>query len=191
MRPGMRRIVHCSGYSLAEKRSGAVDRAGKPVAARFNDWDEVCLGDPRRGTLGRIPKALRVANRTEAECIIWSTGATLLDHSCEAEFMFNTALTLVPDLVSREHLRRISILEAESTNTFSSMVHAHRLISGRYGDDNLALFLISSANHAPRVARDAAVLFARASKMILNVVPAHSSYGGKRPEDVRILELGT
>src|SRR5262249_1033100 len=89
----MRHVVHCSGYSLAE-RSGVrpivTNQQGLEVKGKFFDWDIVCLGHPDLGIYGRIPMAVHLAESLRAECLIWSTGATYLSGVSEAEFMMNT-----------------------------------------------------------------------------------------------------
>ncbi len=190
----MRHIVHCSGYSLAEHGpdTGVIKRDGMPARGRFHDWMEVCIGDPAAGRLGRIPLAIRVADIVGAELLIWSTGATYRGQVSEAEILMQAGLDYL-DRVGRpaEPIRKISVLEAESVDTFTSMTAAARMIEHRFGDEPLMLHLVTSANHAPRVARDAAVAFSAKPQVLLSIVPAHTSYGGKQPTDVVIHELGS
>jgi hypothetical protein len=144
----------------------------------FQDWQFVCLGDVGSSILGRIPMALRVA------------GATYINGLSEAEVMMRCGIEYLNGKGLRtDTLRRISIIENDSTNTSTSMEAAVRLIRQRYGSNNLTCHLVTSANHAPRLARDAVVAFADLPNVIIGVVPAHTSYGHKCPSDVIIRDL--
>jgi hypothetical protein len=186
----VKHVVHCSGYSLAEKCEGATNKLGEVIDGKFHDWDRVCIGVPQSGLLGRIPMALRIAALLPAECIIWSTGATYFDQLAEAEIMLQVARERFGDILSRETVFRISIIEKESADTFSSMQCAATIIKKKFEVKPIMLHLVTSANHAPRVARDALIVFGQNPDIILSVVPAHTSYGNKQPVDVRIQELG-
>ena len=52
------------------------------------------------------------------------------------------------------------------------------------------LHLVTSANHVPRVLRDATLAFADLANVVLTGVPAHTCYGGKAVADVEIRDLG-
>jgi len=191
----MRHVVHCSGYSLAE-RSGVrpivTNQQGLEVKGKFFDWDIVCLGHPDLGIYGRIPMAVHLAESLRAECLIWSTGATYLSGVSEAEFMMNTG----HDYLTRKRqpagwLQSVSVIERDSTNTFSSLRSAARIVRERFATAHIMLHLITSQNHAPRVARDAAIAFDGDRSIILSVVPAHTSYGGKSPSQVAVQDLSS
>lgn len=134
--------------------------------------------------------ALKVASLVCAEGIIWSTGATILDGFSEADFMFSLAKRLPSAGITAEQLDRISIFDRESTNTLGSMTVGAKLVQERFGKEQTMLHLITSANHAPRVARDAIIAFQEYPNVLLSVVPSHTSYGDKRVSDVVIHELG-
>src|SRR2546425_306902 len=110
----MKHVVHCSGYSLAEKYEGATNKLGEAIDGRFHDWDRVCVGAPQSGLLGRIPMALRIAALLPADVIIWSTGETYFGQLSEAEIMLQTAIENFGDILSPESVLRISIIEKES-----------------------------------------------------------------------------
>ncbi len=70
-------IVHISGYSLREHPDlDVVDHKGRPLGKQYNDWEHVCWGDPSKGLLGRIPRALLEAYKTHGDRthFVWSTG---------------------------------------------------------------------------------------------------------------------
>jgi hypothetical protein len=188
----MRHVVHCSGYNLAERRStqGTKNWEGKAIKGKFFDWNVVCLGDPDRGVLGRVPMTIRLAELLQPECLIWSTGATYESQISEAEIMMATAVDYLTNKNTPiDWLRSISIVEKQSTDTPTSMNRAAEVIQQRFGDDDLMLHLVTSQNHAPRVARDAAIAFDVYRNVIISVVPAHTSYAGQSASDVVIKEL--
>lgn len=198
----MKHIVFFNGYSLAENPalSGVTNQKGEPVVGKFGDWEHVCAhisAEERAGsdfheTLGRIPTTLMLALNLNADRIIWSTGATWLpDGTSEAKYSFERALEILPkysSLLGPGWLRRVSVLEEKSTNTATSMEEVLKLIWPV--DKPTMLHLVSSANHMPRVMRDAIKVFGKVSNVILSGVPAGTSYGGKTPADVVIYELG-
>jgi hypothetical protein len=186
-------VVHCSGYSLAEKEGAfdVVDRRGNSIQGKFGDWTHVCVGNPGAGVLGRIPMSLRVAKVFDADCIVWSTGATFQNGVSEAEVMMECALAHSQQQeISAVLLRRISLIENESVNTLTSMEFVARILAERFAGRSLVLHLVTSANHAPRVSRDALVAFSATPRVILSIVPAHTCYGHKRPLDVLVRDLG-
>jgi uncharacterized protein (DUF302 family) len=168
-----------------------VNRQGDLVQGKYFDWDYVCLGDPARAQLGRISMTLRLAAILKAECIIWSTGATYLEGASEGEVMMNTALRLAEQTGLSAPLKAISILEQESENTFSSMQAAAEILKTRFGGQEIMLHLVTSANHAPRLARDATIILKCQPNTFISVVPAHTSYGGALPCHVTIQELSS
>ncbi len=188
-RQAMKHVVHCSGYSLAEKFGAATNKFGSVIAGKFHDWDHVCIGRPKGGVLGRIPMALHIAALLSAESIVWSTGATYSDGHSEAEIMQQEAVENFGYILSRDDARRISIIEKESSNTLTSMQELLTIIKTRFSAANVMLHLVTSANHAPRVARDAVIVFKHSNNVVLSVVPAHTSYGDKGPENVVIHEF--
>jgi DUF218 domain len=188
----MRHTIHCSGYNLAERSPHikTKNRQGKIIEEKFFDWDVVCLGDHTRGLLGRITMCIRLAECLRPECVIWSTGATYQSGASEAQIMMGTALDyLTSQNQPIDWLKSISVIEQESSNTLTSMHVAAEMVSNRFGADEVMLHLVTSDNHAPRIARDAAVAFHPYQNVILSVVPAHTSYGGKSPSQVTIHEL--
>jgi hypothetical protein len=191
MRAQVKHVVHCSGYSLAEKHpSGVTKSTGEPLTGKFHDWEQVCIGDPVSGLLGRIPMALEISRSLEAVCLVWSTGATYLLGTCEAEIMMQHALTYIQNNhQSVNTLQRISVIDNESINTATSMTVAARLIQERFGNDPVMAHFVTSANHGPRLLRDALVAFAGKRNVIVSVVPSHTSYGHGSPSEVSIQEL--
>jgi hypothetical protein len=177
---------------LAERAgaSNVKDARGNEVRGGFRDWDFVCLGDAQKGLLGRIPIALLLAVRLPAERLIWSTGATFSPGISEADVAMSEALNQVVRYGgTSEWLQRISVFERESVNTRTSMVAAANMLQNLFGNADIALHLVTSANHAPRVARDASVAFRDYKNIILSVVPCHTSYGGTDVTDVVIRDL--
>jgi len=91
----------------------------------------------------------------------------------------------------REFVRSISILEERSINTATTMIAVKDMLLERFATkEAVMLHLVSSANHMPRVMRDAAQVFGDMIGVFLSGVPAGTSYGHKSPKDVVIYELG-
>jgi hypothetical protein len=191
--PEMRHIIHCSGYNIAERNKSveAKNRAGRRIAGKYFDWDHVCIGNPSNGELGRITMTLHLAERFRPEAIIWSTGATFAAGISEAQAMLDAAINYWHEQSAQAHwLKSISIVEEDGANTLTSMEEAAKIFRDRFGLDEIMLHLVTSSNHAPRVARDAAIAFANMRHVLLSVTPAHTSYGAKSPANVEIQELG-
>lgn len=191
----LRHVIHCSGYSLAERNMDCLvtNRRSGPVSGKFNDWDRVCIGDPANGLLGRIPMTLEIAREFHADHIIWSTGATWAHGQSEARFMMVSAIEYASTHnMNVKWLQDISILEEESTNTATSLHSALQFITTwtQQGENDMMIHLVTSNNHAPRVAKDAAIAFAAHSWLLFSVVPAGTSYGLAAPPDVDVFDLG-
>lgn len=200
-----RHVVLYNGYSLAEnpQLSGVTNKKGEPVTGKFGDWEHVCAeysaekvaGGDLVYTRGRIATALQVAAAVGAECIIWSTGSTWLPNGIsEAEYSLELAYALLPlccTTKTDDWLSQISIVEKQSVNTATTMEYVRDLLHNHAVDRSpVMLHLVSSANHMPRVMRDAIKVFGRMPNITLSGVPADTSYGGKTPADVVIYELG-
>jgi hypothetical protein len=187
----MKHIVHCSGYSLAEDEhyTQVVTRRGVALKAKYYDWDHVCIGIPATGLLGRIPMTIKIAQLYSADCIIWSTGATFANGKSEAEIMCRCALHHA-GFETSAWLSSISLKEEVSTNTMSALVQAANIIEERFPSEEVLIYFVTSANHAPRVVRDATIAFAGMPRATLAVIPAHTSYGHREPSSVTIKELG-
>src|SRR5262249_21281550 len=156
----------------------------------FHDWKHVCVGDLANEILGRVPMTVRTVVALGARCVIWSTGATFIDHVCEADMMMRCALECSSKYnLPEESLIRMSLFDRESTNTRSSMAVAARIVKQKYPSESVMVHLVTSANHAPRVLRDAIIEFSSDRNVLLSGVPAYTSYGRKGPADIEILEL--
>ncbi|MDR3570872.1 MAG: hypothetical protein P4L81_01595 [Candidatus Pacebacteria bacterium] len=217
----MQRIVHVSGYSLAEypELTGVSYKDGTPGNGRFHDWDYVCWGEPARGAMGRIPMAIWYARCiARADQIIWSTGCTkTASGKWESEYMFELAHDSFDRLMQdfggnfevfrkqfgnektyRRWLESRSTFDHQSETTASSMVWLRKHCETYFAGDRMIVSLISSANHAPRVLRDALTSFSSRSmsdynrtRIVLSAVPAETSYGERGPEDTKVFDLGT
>lgn len=211
-------IVHVNGYSLAEiPGKKAHDQLGKRAVCRFGDWERVCWGNRTVGTLGRIPTALFLARTIGARRIIWSTGATReQDGIFESEYLYERALGSYEALMGdfphrctpalwkneksyRAWLRRISELETDSTNTPTSMMRAYEIVRDRYKNEDVMFYTVSSANHLPRVLRDACVAFGIGTRpgghssglpRVVVAVPAETNYGGVTVSETVVRDLG-
>ncbi len=213
----MKTIVHVSGYSLAEKSDvEAFTAAGVPLRVQYNDWEYVCWGSFATQRLGRIPMALWLARTIRADALVWSTGATFGTDGkvSEAEYLYSYALshyhrlcsefphrftkkTWVSERAYQGWLKGMSVFDASSTDTLSSMDSLHRVAKGIVrANEHAMVYLVTSANHAPRVLRDAEVVFGigtcmleGAARFTLCAVPAESNYGADRVYSVQVKDL--
>src|SRR5262249_7922848 len=94
------KVLHCTGYSLAEDPRIPRDRLdGAPREGRYSDGEHVGGGDPNIGALGRIPMPLWLARHVDASLIIWSTGASrIIGGDYEATVFLNRALLSFAEL---------------------------------------------------------------------------------------------
>lgn len=214
----MRNIVHISGYTLAAMQGvpAMSPNTDTLLPPSTNDWEEVCWG--RDTLLGRIPMGLWLARKVRANRIVWSTGASRRQHDgkIESEVLYEMALQNYHNL-RRQFPHRFSksewtsegaytrwlkdtrVFESNSKNTSQSMTALRALVTDYVRpDEQVMIYLVSSANHAPRVLRDAQVAFAVGSKrsdtryrVALAAVSAETNYAGKHTEDVIVRDLGT
>lgn len=195
LRKQLQHIVLMNGYSLAENPalSDVKDQDGKPVVGNFGDWDHVCIGKPSE-RLGRIPTAMYLAGTLRATCLIWSTGDTWLPGSVsEAKWSYEAGINFLrsqKDMALIPLIERISVFDAMSINTATTMYATLKFLRGRFYGESMMLHLVSSANHLPRVMRDAAKVFGAERDILLSGVPTGTSYGGKTPGDVVVYDLG-
>lgn len=209
--PTLKNLVICLGYFICEK-SGVptlYTRNGKPLEPKFHDWDEVYWGIPGKA-LGRLPTALLVTASLNAKLIFIIGGARLSTGQTEVdwmrEYVFNCYDALMRDFgdrfagspfVSKETfldwLKETAVFEDEGFNTTSSMHAMARMVSDTLGGSLGLVLSVSSANHAPRVLRDACRAFLEliaAGKSIVGAVAAETSYGKKGVQDVVVHDLG-
>jgi len=66
---------------------------------------------------------------------------------------------------------------------------AARIVRERFGPERAMVHFVTSGNHAPRVARDAAIAFTEYRNIILSVIPTQTSYGNGDPSQVAIQDL--
>jgi hypothetical protein len=195
----------------------AYDQAGTRLAGRFGDWEEVCWGDPKRGALGRIPMSLLLARTIHTHWIIWSTGCSRERDECfESEYMYKRALASYasllhdfPDRFRRDllgnetdyrlWLKQCSVIDTDSHNTATSMTKAKTLAHELCKANDSLVYSVSSANHAPRVLRDACVAFdigtgvrshSSGASHALVAVPAETNYGTKTISETIVRDLG-
>lgn len=193
----LKHVVLLNGYSLAEHPglAGIKNQKGEGVSGKSGDWEHVCLGTKEYP--GRIPTVVQLARSLNATHLIWSTGATWKEEMSEARFCYqmafgdrNSSPYLDEYEVENGWLESISLFEERSTNTSGTMIEVKKVLEERFADERIMLHLVSSANHMPRVMRDAIKVFDKMPNIILSGVPAGTSYGGKTPSDVVIYELG-
>lgn len=212
------RIVHISGYNLREIRGlETLNKANQPQLVTDGDWEHSCWGDPDNYQIGRVPMGLWMARTFLANTVVWSTGCSkrASDGKSEAEVMFEMARERYADLNGffphrftkrtwsseqsyRSWLSSVSVFDNVSRTTSESMnVLRTKVSEAIHRSQHVIVFLVSSANHAPRVLRDGELAFdiglsdTRFKQYVtLAAVPAETNYGGRRVHDTKIDDLG-
>ncbi len=208
----MQKVVHVNGYNLRELSTRlVVNRQGAVMEPVFSDWEEVCWG--KGAQLGRIPMALWLARTIDASHLIWSTGCSrMASGAWEAEVLYLTARERFEQLHAQfphrftkstwrtrdaycAWLERISRFDTTSADTLGSMNVAYKLLLDIRG--RVMFYTVSSANHVPRVGRDAANVFGIGTgdapamqRIALCTVFAETNYGGKTVRDTIVKDLG-
>lgn len=209
----MIRVVHVSGYTLAEEDvvQDVYDRNGRRVLGHYHDWERVCWGEGgSEQRMGRIPMGIWLARVLKAEHLIWSTGCSRYPSGIwESERLYERANHSFEDLMRnfpkrfprgmwhtekayRRWLDDISRFDTTSHNTATSMEAAALLVKEYVGKHDAVVYLVSSGNHVPRVVRDAQQYFPidGSGKITLAAVPAETSYGKKDPSHTIVRDLG-
>lgn len=214
----MKKIVHISGYNLREMKGvPSINRSGALQQVTDGDWHHVCWGDTDKYQLGRIPMGLWAARHFIADTIVWSTGCSrrTSDNKSEARVTYETAYDNYLDLhgnfphrfskrtwrteqAYHSWLTRHSVFEETSSNTIQSMNALRQMIRDDIGkSEHVIVYLVSSANHLPRVLRDAELAFDIGSttasfmqRVTLCAIPAETNYGKGQIQDLQIDDLG-
>lgn len=160
-------LLHVSGYSAAQEHQ---------------DTETVCWGDPERALLGRVPMAILKALEVRPNKIIWS-GAPVVKYFAtplaEPEALalvrmadFEQLTASFPQFFDPIHfpegtaafnswIEQTMVLDRESKVTEESVYWLLRYIESLNlsPDHYITLYLVSSLNHALRVAMYAAQAF--------------------------------
>ena len=210
------KVVHCSGYSLAEDPRISRDKLQcRSTEGKHRDWEYVCWGDPNTGALGRIPMTLWLARHVDADLIIWSTGASrIIGGDYEATVFFKRATQSFAELkrdfphrfgddwfsseaLYQDWVREISTTEVTSQRTADSLIEVRKIVIERFDSEPVTLYSVSSANHVSRVLRDELIAFEYGTRsrspcqnMTLCAVAAETCYGGSTIRNVQVDDLG-
>lgn len=180
------------------------------------DWHYVMWGDTEKGQLGRVPMALYVAAREEADFILWNTGASKgqwgKEELFEGEMTYRLARTFVESLYHdfpnyfdtatdafvRTLLRDVTKHRSEhvSKKTLGSAVHAVAILDELIGEKPAHVISVSSANHTRAGHHFQMVLQhgyrghgpLKSRALRVSHVCAHTGYNGGGIEQVKILE---
>lgn len=212
------KIVHIGGYNLREIPGlETVNKAGTPQQMTDGDWERTCMGDPDTYQLGRVPMGLWVARTFSADTIVWSTGCSrrVSDGKTEAEVTYEMARDRYHDLhgffphrfskrtwrteeAYRAWLTRVSVFDNVSRNTSESMeVLRTKIKEAVHRSQHVVVYLVSSANHSPRVLRDGELAFDIGSLassfkqyVTLCAIPAETNYGKGMVQNTKVDDLG-
>ncbi|MFA6519679.1 MAG: hypothetical protein WCT41_02565 [Candidatus Paceibacterota bacterium] len=203
-------VVFFLGYSLAEDPNiprNTIQYIGSE--GTHQDLPLVCWGDKETGALGRLPMTIWLAQHIAADRIIWSSGSSRIkDGLYESEFFLDMALKSFSALkrdfphrfndamwadetVYKQWLESRSICDTKSQFTQDGLVAARNIIADTYNTNSVMFYAVSSANHAPRVLRDAFKVFeGLQSKVTVCSVAAETCYGGATIKDTIVDDLG-
>jgi hypothetical protein len=164
------------------------------------DWRGIVWGSPPHEP-GRIPMAVYVAVKEDADVIVFGTGASERGGKKESEFTREYLLEHFSELEEfscfdgmaigqqRDRMEAISVAECDSRNTLDEMGAAGRIFLEKGIEKAI---LVSSPTHIPRCIRDALEVFQAPEfatlKRNLYAVASDTSYLGGRVEDVVIFE---
>jgi hypothetical protein len=126
-------------------------------------WQRVVWGNPKKGVLGRVPKAIVEALKNDASLIVFSTGASVRDGLKEGAYTYRYTLEHLDELVAvteewlaprflRSFLEDQHELELTSTNTKTEVIASGRLALKHH---TKRLVLVSSPNHVQRCLKEA------------------------------------
>ncbi|MEW6741362.1 MAG: hypothetical protein AB1486_01270 [Planctomycetota bacterium] len=164
------------------------------------DWRGIVWGTPPH-ELGRIPAAVHVAIREDADLLVFGTGASERNGRKEGDYSRNYMLEHFASLAEfecfrgvdlpaqEERIESISRAECTSQNTPQELEAAGRLFL-EHGIEKV--ILVSSPTHIVRCLRDALHVYSRppllALRRNLYAAASDSSYLGGRVEDVVVFE---
>jgi len=159
-------------------------------------WERLVWGIPGLTEVGRIPRAIEVALKEDAELLMWGTGASVDEKTGlkESEYTQKFALDHVNELAAYtgrtvEEITRIisqrSVLQLETTNTKNETAEALSLCAERGIN---TLYLVSSPTHVPRCLLTAIQLSKEPHGIVLCGVPADTSTEHWQPKDVAVVE---
>lgn len=208
--PGTKNVVFFLGYSLAEDPNIPRNTIQHIESeGTHQDLPLVCWGDKKTGALGRVPMTVWIAQHVAADLIIWSSGSSRIKGGLyESEFFLDMARgsfsALKQDFPRRfndlmwpneaaytQWLESKSVCDTKSQTTWDGLVAARDIIADTYSTDLVLFYAVSSANHAPRVLRDALKAFeGLQSNVTVCSVAAETCYGGATVKDTIVDDLG-
>ncbi len=211
----MKNIVILHGYTLAETGEDTINRDGIVQVAKFHDWYHVMEGHESR--LGRIPTALDLARHLKADHLIFTTGASREPNGkWEAEVIYEITQRYYKRLLSqfphrfnkrtwrseqayRRWLEGIARFDTTSKNTSECLQVVQQMIRQDVLQrrERVMVYNVSSANHMPRILRDAGVAFKIGTHdapllqyVTMIGVPAETCYGERFVGDTKVDDLG-
>ncbi|MBE9593394.1 MAG: YdcF family protein [Proteobacteria bacterium] len=168
------------------------------------NWENIVWGEPP--LMGRLPKGTAVALETEAEVVVFGTGASekggkkeaevirdyLFEHFFELEkFSAFNGLELEEDIREAERrMREKSVIEIKSQNTFEEVKFAGEIFKN-HGIERA--ILVSSPAHISRCLKYAYAVFSEEKELRyltqeLYATPSQVCYPGYKVEDVIVME---
>lgn len=160
-------------------------------------WESVVWGDLKNNTWGSIPRGIEYAWRTQAEIIVWGTGASEIDGKKEAEVMYERAIEGIDELaficdvkpeLLKEFIKERSIIDTKSTDTKSEIQETFNICLNR---EIKKVALVPVASQAPLAIRRALWLVIEheeynSFKHSISIIPSDTSHPGSSMQDIVI-----
>lgn len=163
-------------------------------------WENIVWGVPP--LIGRLPKGTAVALETEAEVVVFGTGASEKGGKKEAEvirdYLFENFFELEKFPIyngiklkeAERRMKKISVLETKSQNTLEEVKFAGEIFKN-HGIERA--ILVSSPTHISRCLRDAYAVFSKKKELSylaqeLYATPSQVCYPGHKAGDVIVME---
>lgn len=166
-----------------------------------SDWEKIAWGDPEKGVLGRVPKALLVAIEHKSELIFWGTGASEIDGKKESWYTYEYSLKQIRSLsevysqsnfgmsVSEtiEWIESVSRADSLTQNTVEEIAEAGLICLER---GVMKLILVSSPTHIARCHQEALKLREQGGlkNLAISAEASDTCYFNSTSADVVIIE---
>lgn len=180
---------------MSREKSHAVLIHGLHMGA--HGWEDIVWGNPPKGVWGIIPRGVEYAWRTQAELIVWGSGASERDGMKEAECFYARALEGIQELANiagttpeelQTFLEAHSEKDVEAQNTADEIQNTLEKCLARGIQE---LTLIPAASQAPIATRRVLGMVLEDERYAefrhrVTVAPSDTRYEGTSMQDIVI-----
>ncbi len=163
-----------------------------------HEWESMVWGDFTKNIWGTIPRGIEYAWRTQAELIVWGSGASERDGKKEAEVVYELALSRIDDLAKlcgtntttlKTFIETHSVKDLDAKDTAGEIKNAFNLCLEREIGD---IVLIPIGSQAPIASRRALGLSLEDEKYSsfkhhVLIAPSDGRYEGTSMQDIVII----